>query len=350
MTQATKLYPEKIDEQLTHLFSCIITLKAAATSILEQADLNLSLVPSLNHDQALVRSHVQSFEASQMALILNIIESIRSSANLFTSYAPKMEGFLKKSDQASFKLLLDEFSHRILGESGVISTKQLLTKTETQLNQFLNYQIADDVTSINNDLKGAKNNYDGPAGEVAHLETSLKALQETINSLNSQISLGAVTKLPEIAGTMLGLGVSFIEPKGGEALANVVIDTSVDLIGSAIGGDPDATKNLNSAIATYSRELVRLQDDLQELGILVTLGGKINLLKKRLEEVVSSTSEILTCLNSYSEELAILRGEDAKSQLEDLECSLSRWQDLGGVCTTYLNAFSNITISQDVVN
>jgi hypothetical protein len=343
-----------LSDPVQSLLAQFAVQSARAAVIMAQPDLDLTILPTLPSDQALLRQHVNQFRNS-MSLSGGITAALQAIVTISYQFVNASEGLLgvagtldsgtygtESYDKslAAFRLTLGELSTvttSLNPDSG--SAALAISGAYAAIEAFVTTQIADDTTRFETAVKQAKY-----SGNLAALELQISALRKQMAAVNNDIAEGAAAQI----GPALNFGFAI-----SQTLASASTDPGqLILVGAFMlkdaieKGNPfveemnQRNQNLNALIVQYRNLVEDLAEAEQEMSALLTISAQCATFGASLSAAADALSIILGQLQLLKYSIAALTAIDSSTIpgffTWQLNQAIEAWRAMADDCTSLL--------------
>jgi hypothetical protein len=343
-----------LSDPVQSLLAQFAVQSARAAVILAQPDLDLTILPTLPSDQALLRQHVNQFRNS-MALsggIMAALQAIVTISNQFVNASDGLLGVARTLDSGtygtpSYDESLEAF-RMTLGQLSIVTTSLnpdsgsaalAISGAHAALEAFVNTQIADDTTRFETAVKQAKF-----SGNLAALKLQISALRKQMAAVNDDIAEGAAAQI----GPALNFGFTISQTLASAStdpgqlvlVGAFMLKDAVEKGNAFIEEMKQRNQNLNALIVQYRNLVESLAEAEQEMSALLTISAQCETFGASVSAAADALSIILGQLQLLNNSIAALTAIDSSTIsgffTRQLNEAIEAWQAMADNCTSLL--------------
>lgn len=346
-----------LSSQLNQIFGDWAMIMTSIPVISDQASFDLSLLETLPDDQNLQKQHALDFENILSPIITSVFQYMVTTNYTLTNFSEQLlplANYLdanKDDGSTEYQGKLLDFRN-ILKELQVLisatyvenseSISEDLQKVAAAISDFYTEKIEDDAIRIETDLQTGEVKY---AADISSLQSQIADLQSKINAANSQLSMGAVSKIPEA----LSFGFSIAKTVTGDTSSGAIaLNAGMEIAKEVLSliKFEDEYNALSTQISGYVQQYGQLitqeKDEKQEISILITLAQQAATIATLFENMNQSSSSLSTSFaginNQFEYFLSLDESPEDDFFTESIEDAVQFWNTISKECQAYLSA------------
>jgi|GEM_PF-3402920 len=354
-TASSLLTAEAVPAQLQLVFSSFLGLQTSAAAIEAQPTFDLSLVPTLPEDQALLLQHLQDYRDQLSDQILSVMQAAITAGEQVADFSAKLLPMALSLDagdprQPAYSELLTEFDALLLELQNLLTSAEpgsfygAVYAVQQEVDLFYNEKTEDDQTRFQTTLTEAASSH-----KIADLIAKLAALQQQINATDNAIAQGATSALLEVAEFAFAIGsVLTGDIASLEVAVNVAIAVS-DEAQKASGDEQqwkDLYDQLDQQIDAYVQATEALIDDEQQYAALQTIAGQAAVFAVSLQTIDTALQATCAALTELANGFGQLRATDqpptATYFADQISGATQFWASMQQAGQRFLSAAQNL--------